>query len=269
MIDPQRTWRELRALAQQERTSEAMQLLREYFEEGGWFAPDRLLDQQDLLSLRERSEFAGFVDLAKERRDVAIAHAPPSLTLVSPLGKPPWPVLLALHGNDQNVLDVLPYWSSAAEIGWLVALPQSGSIIAPDSYAWAAATTGEISRHVKTIEKLSAISDLVVAGSGRGAYHALRIAISGFVAARAVIAVSPSMNDLDEIVDSFPKAAERGLRVAFVFGSDDEVAHRAVSKVSEQFQKAGIDVLLDERAGQGHGFPPNFDQTLRALLEEL
>ncbi|GAC1410130.1 MAG: hypothetical protein NVSMB57_03560 [Actinomycetota bacterium] len=262
-------WRRIRTLAASGSAQEALAALTNYFDSGGWFAPDRLLSERDLDSIRDHPSFASLLEIARVRRDDATSRTRPSITLIRPSATPPWPTLIALHGNEQTSADAAPHWVSASDLGWLVALPQSGTPVAPNSFVWAAATTGEIRRHFETLSTLCAGRSCVIAGYGRGGYHALRLAVSGAVAVSAAIVVSPSMNDIDELVDAMPAAGERGLHVAFVYGSEDETASRAVSKVSSQLRQAKVGVDLHVRTGMAHGFPDDFSQTLSRLLSAL
>ncbi|HVL90851.1 MAG TPA: hypothetical protein VM841_11530 [Actinomycetota bacterium] len=223
----------------------ALRVLEESLDRGDWFAPDRMRETGDFDSLAGDERFEQALKRCGERRDEALHHARPALTIQRPASPPPWPVLLALHGNGEPVASVLRHWGGT---GRLLAAPVSGSVSGPDRFVWAAATTGEVRRHVATLSEMGAMtSDLIIGGFDRGAYHALRLALTGAVAARGAIVVSPAMNDIEEIEGSLPDAAARGLRVAFVYGTGDPRPAKAVPRVAAQLAGAGLETRVESR----------------------
>lgn len=241
----------------------ALRVLEESLDRGDWFAPDRMRETGDFDALAGDERFERALKICAERRDDTAARTRPALVLQRPASAPPWPALLVLHGNGEPVASVLEHWSGT---GRLLAAPVSGTVSGPARFVWAAATTGEVRRHVATLTDLGAGSgDTVIGGFDRGAYHALRLALTGAVEARGAIVVSPAMNDIDEIADSLPAAAQRDLRVAFVYGTDDVRPTKAVPNVAAQLTDAGIATTVVTREGLAREYAPDF----AALLPEL
>jgi len=242
----------------------ALRVLDDVLARGDWFSPDRMRETGDFDSLTGDERFERAVAVCGERRDQALLHARPALTLQRPPSPPPWPVLLTLHGNGEPMASVLRQWSGTPR---LLAAPLSGSVSGPARFVWAAATTGEVRRHVTTLADLGASNgDLVLGGFDRGGYHALRLALTGAVKARGAIVVAPAMNDIDEIADSIPVAAAAGLRVAFAYGNDDHRPAAAVPRVAAQLRKAGVETLVESRDGVAREYPPDFATLLPDLL---
>lgn len=243
----------------------ARRVLDEALERGDWFSPDRIRETGDFNAMAGDERFERAVAICGERRDAALRHARPALLLQRPSAAPPWPVLLVLHGNGEPPTSVLEHWGGTAR---LLAAPVSGTVSGPARHVWAAATTGEVRRHAATLTDLGASAgDWVIGGFDRGGYHALRLALTGAVAARGVIVVSPAMNNIDEIADSVAAAAAGGLRVAFVYGTDDIRPADAVPRVAKQLEDAGIAVRVEQRAGLARDYAPDWPDLLGDLLD--
>lgn len=262
-------WWRICAAARTGRADDALVLLASVVDRGGWYPPERFLEEEkDFESLAGDARFAALVETCRTRRDRAAARSRPSLTLVAPATPPPWPALVALHGNGETASAAVDAWGSVAASGRLLAAPQSGTPLGASRFAWSAATTGEITRHVRALRDLGAIrdDDLILGGFDRGAFHALRLALTGPPSARGAIMVAPAMNTIDELAGSLPAASARGLRVAIVAGSADARAARAVPRVAAALRDAGIEVLVDLRDGLAHDYPDDFEETLPRLF---
>lgn len=245
----------------------ALALVRSVLARGGWYAPDRLMDNDDLAALRAEPGFDEALAVCASRRAAATASSVPALMLARPAQPEPWPALLVLHGNDSNATEALPSWRASVEAGWLLAAAQSATPVGPGRFAWSAATTGEIVRHVSFLQAgVSTGEPIVLGGFGRGGYHALRLAISGYVHAHAVIVVAPAMSNIEEIEPSIPDAARRGLRVWFFAGEHDRRAAKSSRLVGGQLQAAGIETVIDVRPDMAHEFPSDFEIVLPSVL---
>src|SRR5205085_2036790 len=79
-----------------------------------------------LAPLQEIPAFQALVARSKERRDEAVAQAaPPPILLQPSTAAGPFPLLIALHGNLGSAARFAPHWQLAADMGWMVALPES------------------------------------------------------------------------------------------------------------------------------------------------
>ncbi len=263
-------WR-ICAAARTDQAGLAIWILEEALSTGTWYAVDWLIGAEDLAPLQSNEDFARLVQVCRERQQRTTQRCAPAITLIRPDETPPWPLLLCLHGNGQNAAQAMPWWRSAAHAGWLVAVAQSGTPVGPLGYAWGAATTGEITSHLTALRRSADVDAgrIVLGGFSRGAYHALRLAVSlpqpdGI---RGAICVAPSLRTIEELEPSLPTAAERGLRVAFVAGEQDSMAIAAVPTIAAQLQKAGLDVRTHFQPNVAHTYPEHFPALLPELLK--
>jgi hypothetical protein len=94
----------------------------------------------DLQPLQGMPEFEQRLEVCRQRQAAAQAAAQPFLVVLQPgrLAPPAagYPLLLALHGNNQNARAALDSWRPAVAEGWLVALLQSSQVGGTDAYVW-------------------------------------------------------------------------------------------------------------------------------------
>ena len=91
----------------------ALRLIEEALDAGYWYGEAYLREDCDLAALRGMPEFERLIALAGRRRDEAFAQARPELNILMPMGgTTPYPLLLALHGNNSNITDFRRTWDA-------------------------------------------------------------------------------------------------------------------------------------------------------------
>jgi predicted esterase len=58
------------------------------------------------------------------------------ITQVPPAAKPPYPLLIAIHGNGFNAMHSASQWVCAAEAGWLVFHPLARRLVGLGAHWW-------------------------------------------------------------------------------------------------------------------------------------
>lgn len=92
-----------------DRTDEAMRLLKEaVYTHGYWYDYTYLMEDEDLEPLRSMPEFETIANLCRQRQQAAQQAAQPVLCCEET--QPNKPVVLVLHGDQQNAAITLPYW---------------------------------------------------------------------------------------------------------------------------------------------------------------
>ncbi|HEX9696634.1 MAG TPA: hypothetical protein VGB64_10040 [Actinomycetota bacterium] len=251
-------------------------ILEEAMSTGIWFGVDKLRAESDLASLQGDADFERLVEICAERQANAARHAAPALMTAAPDGAiPPWPVVMALHGGSGSASEALPRWIAAQRAGWLVALPQSSRPSSFARYTWAAAGAGdearvasEILTHVETIGGMGVAdaSRLVLGGSSAGGSAALRLAVTGTVAACGVIAVVPALRDATVFAPHLEGAAKRDLRVTIIAGGRDTDRSEPIRRLHAMLEEAGVDSRLHVDPSVAHDFPRDFDDLLPDML---
>lgn len=234
-----------------------------------------LRDDARLASLRSIPRFQDIVDRAASRYAREQADARPALEALIPTTARPasgYPTLVALHGNNSNVAQTEPYWKSAAELGWLVALPQSGEIgTSPGAYTWndRDRTLAEVEQHLQDLRERSLVDEraIVLAGFSMGGLQALALVLTRRFKACGVLSVGAYLPHIREFRGLIESGNAAGVRFYIVVGANDPSGYDGAKQLATELERAGVDVMLDARTDLGHAYPPNMHETLsRALM---
>lgn len=118
-----------------DRTDEAMGLLKEaVYTHGYWYDYTYLMEDEDLEPLRSMPEFETIANLCRQRQQAAQQAAQPVLCCEET--QPNKPVVLVLHGDQQNAAITLPYWQPVKQMGYALAAAQSTELQVSDGYLW-------------------------------------------------------------------------------------------------------------------------------------
>ncbi len=97
---------------------EALQLFRAALDQGLWFAPDWLVEDEDLVALRPFPEFQELVEVCRQRLAEAQASVHPELLVFLPDQQSTTsPLLMVLHGNMGNARYASEKWQGITERG--------------------------------------------------------------------------------------------------------------------------------------------------------
>jgi predicted esterase len=236
---------------------------------GEWWRPEMLANDHDFDPVRADPRFAAIVAETGRRADAADAAGVPGLEVIEP-PEPDGTVLVALHGGSGNAAEFAPHWRAAADVGTLVAAPQSPrpACSGGERFSWPpeAETAGQLGVQLAEIRAAHRVDRVVYAGFSQGARLALWCALHGVPEAPVGVIAVVGTPAVDDVADVLPAAAERGLRAWFLTGDLDFTAP-AVRAAHAAFEAAGVSCRLTETAGTGHAFPPGFDELLPGLLE--
>jgi predicted esterase len=252
----------------------ALALLGESIDKGHWYAQP-VWDDPDFNAIRESDEFARLRTISLERRDAAQALARPELVVRLPGDETPtpYPLLLALHGNNSTVAEQGDHWRPAALHGWLVGLAQSSQVGGPGQYIWddAATSTREVSGHLDALQRAYPVdaARIVMGGFSMGAETAVRLVLSGTVPARGFVAVAmggPLTRKPEDWEPLIEAARGRDLRGYCVTGELDAPYAPGVRRLVEMLRAAGVACELESHPDLGHIYPPDFGARLPEML---
>jgi len=249
--------------------------------EGALDAGDRLreewLQDPEFAMLATDPRFADLTARADREYALAMVGTKPDLQVIAarqPASAAGYPLLVALHGNGSNIDLTAPYWRSATELGWLLALAQSSEVgSAPGTYLWAGRerAASELATHMATLREGFHIDErhVVLAGFSGGATHALAVTLTGLFAAQGVIAIASYLPVIAEFTRRVQGGAASALRVYLVVGEEDESGYAGSKGLAEVFAAHAVPVRLEAHADLGHEYPPDMSATLRSALSFL
>ena len=260
-------------LARLGRVDEAIQRLRLAYERGYWYHESALVQDPDFQLLQGNLQFEQVVGLFSMRRMVAAAQTRPALETIVPGGSGLYPLFLALHGNQSSVALSTDFWRSAADRGWLLALPQSSQPTWVSGFAvWndMAMALTEMHAHLAQLTASYPVDPqrVVAAGFSMGAQVALRMALSPQFHLRGVVVVEAwlpeeSMAELAQVVKRAPRPAPR---IYLIAGKENSEYYHMAEEVYSLLQAHDIPCALEGSSNPHHNFPADFDQVLQRAL---
>jgi predicted esterase len=254
-------------------SAQALAILDEALAAGFWH-PDRWWTWDDFKAMQDLPEFRQLWTRSKVRQAEAEANAGPEMLVFPPENRSsPWPLLLALHGNNYNANQTVDHWHTATGAGWLLGVPQSSHITGPGMYHWQdyAQDKDELQAHFAALCAQHPVdrSRVVLGGISQGAETALRLALKGEISARGVILACPGgplIDSDDGLAPLIEASTGRDLRFAVIIGGQDEHHAPGGRQLVEQLRAGGFAVTAQEVAGIGHRYPADFDARLPGLL---
>jgi predicted esterase len=268
--------------ARLEAYNEANQMLEAALASGVWYSEMLLRQSPSLAPLQENPEFERLVEIALKMRAADPAEKIPLLVLrpedaCGPDDEKGCPLLLFLHANQDTAQNNLPHWKDLSTQGWLVAMPQSKSVMWAGAYAWTDHDTAaaEIkAHHAKLAEQYSLDPEqIILAGFSMGAEVALALALSGVVKTHGFMLLGPGGPYMDEIEKWEPLIAEaqgKELRGVIWMGeADDSIPRDNVILLAEMLNDGGIPTELKTFPDLAHEYPPNFEKELAEALKYI
>jgi predicted esterase len=201
-------------------------------------------------------------------------HVQPTRLVAEPPAhtRPPYPLLLALHGYDGTAAASLPVWAPVATHGWLVAALQSGQLAGMAGYHWMdeVRTQQDVRQHLDELAATSArdLRRLAIGGFSNGGRAALLLALTGAVPASQVVSVGAALRDetLAEI-DWHALGSAGTPRVLWIVGDQDMAVLPRITEQADLFSQNGVDVTVQVIPNLGHTVPPDLSARVAAWLQ--
>ena len=198
----------------------ALRLLDEALAAGHWYDEAGLREDGDLAALQGHPEFERLVAVSLRRREQALVSARPEMNVYQPSGEPPYPLLLALHGNHSNLAESAGHWQAATEQGWLVAAPQSSQVMGAGTFGWNDRewAVREVGDHFAALRERYAIDvgRVVVAGFSMGGGLATWLALSGAIPTRGFVGVGAFLPNVGDIIPLLEAGGGNGRRAYLI-----------------------------------------------------
>lgn len=181
------------------------------------------------------------------------------------------PLLLALHGDQENERDSAPFWGTASRAGWTVGLVRSSQTRFTDAYGWDDIDLGaaELREHLETLREASpepGDAPVVLGAYSAGAEVALNALLHDELPADGLVLVSPWLAEPAEWVEALGRLEGRTPRFALIAGAEDAEGREAAESLAEAMQEAGLELRLELVPGMGHDYPADFAARLDAAL---
>jgi predicted esterase len=181
------------------------------------------------------------------------------------------PLIIALHGDQENIEITEDYWSSCADKNYILALPQSSQIQFSEGYEWKDIDKGsrELKEHYESIlEKYNVDSDnIIIGGFSAGGRVALYSILKGMIPVKGFILVAPWLSDIDEWAPLLDKIREKGIKGYVVCGDKDDDCYECTRRFIDLLSSKKISYEFKIFKGLDHDYPDNFNEILLKAIE--
>ena len=266
----------------------AMAIFEEAVESKGfWYGYQYLTTDEDLIPLRQNTRFKELAEICKKREQVARLNSAPVLKMLearsTDQGRKPAAdahkpgLLVALHGNQENMAIAEPYWSMAIDHGYTLALPQSSQIEFTDAFDWDAIEKGaaELKSHIDAILSGDVIisegaidpNNIIIGSFSAGAGPALYAVLKGMINARTLIFVAPWLPEIDQWTAMLDLLKTKEIPCHILCGGQDEDCLESSQALVKQLKKRQIPYTFQLIDGLDHDFPDTFAEDLIKFLK--
>jgi dienelactone hydrolase len=249
------------------RSTEALELLERMVRRGAWLDPALLRTDSDLQFLHSSPRFQRVCE-AHARLQGSLAQKTNGTRIVYPEGEGPYPLLLVLHGNQQNAEETLEYWRTSVKAGWMVvALESQQAGCGRGCYVWndyrraREQVVGFLREHANEWN-----GTLVLGGFSRGARTAITLSLDGTVRTAGVMAVCPGA--LEDIPALTVDVAAVPMRATIFLGGQDPYA-RGSDELERCLTATGSEVTYRVIDGMEHSYPKGFPDCLAEMMRKI
>jgi dienelactone hydrolase len=259
-------------IARMGETQQACDILKTAVDAGHWYSKRQLRDDSDLEPLHELPEYERLVEICLERFAAAQEEAEPQLMVVEPqAGSGPWPLLIALHGNNSSAQDSSEHWRSVTSAGWLLALPQSSLLGGPGTFVWDDWNLAEqeVTAHYGALREGYDIDEeqVVLGGFSKGAGLAVWLTLNGAPKARGFVAVAPYVPEEADVASLLREREAQEKRGYVLIGAQDKDCYQTAHVLAAELRANGNQIEVREYPDLDHAYPANFERILPRALE--
>jgi predicted esterase len=243
---------------------QALDQLEESLETRHWFSPWFLQRTPELKQLSGLPRFQKILKLCEEKETQYWQSGEMAPILqVPPSGKPPFPLIIALHGNGFNAQHSAIHWAALVDAGWMVFHPLAKRLVGYGLHWWdaheenrqiIAGQAGEIfSQYPIDPERV------ILGGFSKGGETAMVLALLGQFGAKGFITIGAGgyYHMQPELWQPLLESSPGGLRGVVMYSPYD-LERSEANHTLDKLRAAGIEVRLEKYSAEGHVFPEDF-----------
>ena len=249
---------------------EALHLMKEaIIEKGFWYGYEYLISDDDLKLLHKFEEFHKMVQLCKEREELAKKTERADVKYIE--GKKKEKLFIAMHGDQENIGIIEPYWKSVLSQDYTLALPQSSQIQFSDGFVWDDIHRGkeELKEHyVKFIENHT-VERVIIGGFSAGAGVALYTVLQKDIAVDGFIFMAPWLPEIEEWNELLGVLQDKHIKGYIVCGDQDEDCFECTQQFVQLLRDKNIELKYKVIPNLNHDYPIYFDEVLKEAIEYI
>ncbi len=249
---------------------EALHLMKKaIIENGFWYGSEYLISDDELKPLHKFEEFHRMVQLCKEREE--LAKKSEQADVKYKYSKQTENLLITLHGDQENIQIIEPYWNSVMEQGFMLALPQSSQIQFSDGYVWDNIERGreELKGHYNKIKVNKPFENIIIGGFSAGARVALHSMLQGEIEVNGFIFVAPWLPEMEEWEEMIGILHDKSIKGYIICGDQDEDCFEGTQQFVKLLKDKNIEHKYKVVPNLNHDYPHNFDELLKEAIEYI
>ncbi|ENB9401069.1 alpha/beta hydrolase [Bacillus cereus] len=249
---------------------EAMHVMKEaIIEKGFWYGNEYLISDDDLKPLHKFEEFHQMVQLCKEREELAKKTERADVKYID--SKKKEKLFIAMHGDQENIAIVEPYWKSVLAQNYTLALPQSSKIQFSDGFVWDDLHRGkeELKEHYDKLIENRTVENVIIGGFSAGARVALYTILQKDIAVDGFIFMAPWLPEVEEWNELLGVLQDKHIKGYIVCGDQDEDCFECAQQFVQLLRDKNIEHKYKIIPNLNHDYPIHFEEVLKEAIEYI
>ncbi|KYZ68617.1 alpha/beta hydrolase [Bacillus sp. GZT] len=249
---------------------EALHLMKEaIIEKGFWYGNEYLISDDDLKPLHKFEEFHQMVQLCKEREELAKKTERADVKYIE--SKKKEKLFIAMHGDQENIGIIEPYWKSVLAQNYTLALPQSSKIQFSDGFVWDDLHRGkeELKEHYDKLIENRTVEHVIIGGFSAGARVALYTILQKDIAVDGFIFMAPWLPKIEEWNELLGVLQDKHIKGYIVCGDQDEDCFKCTQQFVQLLRNKNIEHKYKVIPNLNHDYPIHFDEVLKEAIEYI
>ncbi|MBG0963065.1 alpha/beta hydrolase [Bacillus sp. SRB1LM] len=249
---------------------EALHLMKEaIIEKGFWYGNEYLISDDDLKPLHKFEEFHQMVQLCKEREELAKKTERADVKYID--SKKKEKLFIAMHGDQENIGIIEPYWKSVLAQNYTLALPQSSKIQFSDGFVWDDLHRGkeELKEHYDKLIENRTVENVIIGGFSAGARVALYTILQKDIAVDGFIFMAPWLPEVEEWNELLGVLQDKHIKGYIVCGDQDEDCFECTQQFVQLLRDKNIEHKYKIIPNLNHDYPIHFEEVLKEAIEYI
>ncbi|MDF9554967.1 alpha/beta hydrolase [Bacillus tropicus] len=249
---------------------EALHLMKEaILEKGFWYGNEYLISDDDLKPLHKFEEFHQMVQLCKEREELAKKTERVDVKYID--SKKKEKLFIAMHGDQENIGIIEPYWKSVLAQNYTLALPQSSKIQFSDGFVWDDLHRGkeELKEHYDKLIENRTVEHVIIGGFSAGARVALYTILQKDIAVDGFIFMAPWLPEIEEWNELLGVLQDKHIKGYIVCGDQDEDCFECTQQFVQLLRDKNIEHKYKIIPNLNHDYPIHFEEVLKEAIEYI
>ena len=249
---------------------EALHLMKEaIIEKGFWYGYEYLISDDDLKPLHKFEGFHQMVQLCKEREELAKKTERADVKYIG--SKKKEKLFIAMHGDQENIGIIEPYWKSVLVQNYTLALPQSSKIQFSDGFVWDDLHRGkeELKEHYDKLIENRTVEHVIIGGFSAGARVALYTILQKDIAVDGFIFMAPWLPEVEEWNELLGVLQDKHIKGYIVCGDQDEDCFECAQQFVQLLRDKNIEHKYKIIPNLNHDYPIHFEEVLKEAIEYI